>query len=172
MELLDIYDKDHRLTGRTTVRGERRERGEYVLGVVVWIVNSRGELLITLRSPEKESWPNYWENTGGAVMAGESSVDGCVRELLEETGIKADASELKLLDIEKGRDTFFDMYALKRDIELDELQLQPGETSDAMWVTVERFEEMCRDGSVAEPIARHYYNMKDKLMSYIKVCMV
>ena len=168
MEYLDIYDENKKLTGRRTVRGERRGKGEYVLGVVVWIVNGRGELLITLRSPEKDSWPDYWENTGGAVLAGESSVEGCLRELREETGIRAEASELTFLDTEKGKDTFFDVYAVRRDVTLDELSLQPGETADAMWVTVERFEEMCADGSVAEPIAEHYRNMKPLLMEYMK----
>ena len=168
MELLDIYDENRRLTGRTTVRGQKRGKNEYALGVVVWIVNGRGELLITLRSPEKDSWPGYWENTGGAVLAGESSVKGCVRELLEETGIRADASELSFLQTEKDADTFFDAYAIRRDIPLEEVRLQPGETADAQWVTVKRFEEMCADGSVAGPIAEHYWSVKPVLMEYIK----
>ena len=97
MELLDIYDKNRIFMGRSIVRGEKRTADEYVLVALVWITNSRGELLITLRSPEKEHWGNYWENTGGAVQAGETSLIGCVRELMEETGISAEASELRRL---------------------------------------------------------------------------
>ncbi|MDD6189556.1 MAG: NUDIX domain-containing protein [Clostridiales bacterium] len=167
MELLDIYDENRNFTGKRIVRGERRGKDEYGLAVAVWIVNSRGELLITLRSPEKESWPDYWENTSGAVQAGESSLEGCIRELREETGISAEPSEPVLMDIQRSKNTFFDSYVIKKDIAIDELRLQPGETVDAMWVTVERFEEMCADGSVAAPIAAGYRRVKPLLMKYI-----
>ena len=168
MELLDIYDKNRIFTGRSIVRGEKRTADEYVLVALVWITNSRGELLITLRSPEKEHWGNYWENTGGAVQAGETSLIGCVRELMEETGISAEASELTLIDEHREGNAFFDTYAIVKDVSLNELCLQPGETSDAQWVTVERFEEMCADGSVAKPIAGGYRRVKTALMEYIK----
>lgn len=169
MELLDIYDKNRRLTGKRIVRGESHGADEYVLVALVWIVNSRGELLITLRSPEKESWPNHWENTGGAVQAGESSLEGCVRELMEETGIAAEASELTMINMHRGKNAFYDTYAVKKDISITELHLQPGETVNAMWVTVERFEEMCADGSVAAPIAGGYRRVKPALMEYMKL---
>lgn len=168
MELLDIYDKNRRFTGKSIVRGEARRDDEYILVALAWIVNSRGELLITLRSHEKESWPDHWENTGGAVQSGESSVEGCVRELMEETGIIAEASELTLLNEHLGKVAFYDTYAIVKDIDIGQLRLQPGETADAQWVTVERFEEMCADGSVAEPIAGGYRRVKPALMEYIK----
>ena len=55
----------------------------------VWVVNSLGDFLLTLRSPEKEASPGCWENSGGAVVAGETSLQGALRELGEETGIQA-----------------------------------------------------------------------------------
>lgn len=168
MERLDIYDKNRIFTGRSIIRGEKLNADEYVLVALVWITNSRGELLITLRSPEKESWPNHWENTGGAVQAGETSLEGCVRELMEETGISAAASELTLINEHRGRNAFFDTYAIVKDVSVGDLRLQQGETADAQWVTVERFEEMCADGSVAEPIAGGYRRVKPALMEYIK----
>lgn len=168
MELLDIYDKNRRFTGKITVRGQQRGEDEFVLGAVVWIINSRKELLITLRSPEKESWPDYWENTGGAVLSGESSIEGCLRELKEETGIQAEASQLTLLGTEMGNDTFFDIYAIVKDVDIADVRLQPGETADARWVTVGEFEAMCDEGSVAQPIAVHYRRVKPALMEYIK----
>ncbi len=167
MELLDIYDKNRNFTGKRVVRGTPRKAGEYFLVALVWIVNSRGELLITLRSPEKESWPNHWENTGGAVIAEESSAEGCVRELLEETGVRAEISELTLLNEHRGETAFYDSYAILRDMPIENVRLQPGETSDAMWVSVERFEAMCADGSVAAPIVGGYRRVKPALMKYI-----
>lgn len=169
MELLDIYDENRKPTGKRIVRGDSRKSDEYVLVALVWIVNSRKELLITLRSHEKESWPDHWENTGGAVQAGEDSLSGCVRELMEETGIAVKASELTLLNEHRGRSAFYDTYAIRKDIPIEEVKLQPGETADAMWVSVERFEEMCADGSVAAPIAGGYQRVKPALMEYMKL---
>lgn len=168
MEFLDIYDESKNLTGRQIQREAPRGSREYVLAAVVWVTNSCGELLITLRSAEKASWPGYWENTGGAVLAGERSCDGCLRELREETGIYAHPDELVFLTCEKDGGAFFDIYATKQDIPLESIRLQAGETEAAMWVTVEKFEKMCENAEVADPIIRHYRSAKPLLMEFIQ----
>ncbi len=166
-ELLDIYDGNRRFTGRVMLRGEALRPGDYRLVVLVWIVNGAGELLITLRSPEKEDWANYWENTGGAVKAGETSREGCVRELFEETGIRAEPDEPELLSSHRGKSAFYDAYAIRRDISAEQVRLQPGETAAAMWVSRRKFEKMCRNGSVAAPIAAGYRRIRPALESFI-----
>lgn len=72
MELWDLYDEHRAPLGRTHQRGLPLAPGEYHLAVIVVIVNSRGEVLLTRRSPEKAVCPGWWENTGGAVQAGET----------------------------------------------------------------------------------------------------
>jgi len=104
------------------------------------------------------------------VQAGESSIEGCIRELREETGIAAAASELTLLEQRQGRTAFYDTYAIKKDVSTAQLTLQPGETADAMWVSVERFEAMCADGSVADPIAGGYRRVKQTLLDFVERC--
>ena len=54
---------------------------------------------MTLRDKAKPVYPNCWENTGGAVLAGETSLEGALRELREETGLAAQPEALRLLDI-------------------------------------------------------------------------
>ena len=68
--------------------------GEYHMAVIVVIVNSRGEVLLTRRAKEKDLCPGWWENTGGSVLAGETSLEAILRELREETGIRARPEEL------------------------------------------------------------------------------
>ena len=68
MEIWDVYDARRQPTGRTHMRGVPMQPGDYHLIVFVWIFNSRGQLLLTKRSPEKESYPNLWETTGGAAI--------------------------------------------------------------------------------------------------------
>ena len=73
MELWDLYDKDRKPLGKTHVRGVPLKKGEYHLVVFVWVFNSTGQVLMTKRAPEKQSYPNLWEHTGGSVLSGETS---------------------------------------------------------------------------------------------------
>ena len=75
MELWDLYDKDRRPLGRTHQRGLPVPPGAYHLAVIVVILNPKGEVLLTRRAPEKDACPGWWENTGGSVLAGETSLE-------------------------------------------------------------------------------------------------
>ena len=112
-ELWDLYDGRRRPLGKTHRRGLPLAPGEYHIAVIVVIVNHRGEVLLTRRAKEKDLCPGWWENTGGSVLAGETSLQAILRELREETGIHAQPEELTLLLQENCRtDTHFDIYAL------------------------------------------------------------
>ncbi len=94
MELWDLYDENLRPLGRTRRRGDPMAPGAYHIGVDIWVINAKGEILLTLRAPEKRELPGEWENTCGSVLAGETALEGAVRELREETGIVAAPEEL------------------------------------------------------------------------------
>ena len=161
MELWDLYDRERRPLGRTHVRGVPCPPGVYHLVVTIWTVNSSGSILLTLRDPAKESFPNTWENTGGSALAGETSRGASVRELLEETGIIAAEEELVLLGSQVARDSLYDHYLLHRDITLDELRMQPGETVGAKWVTLDELDAMRQDGSLAAPIGVQFEGIRE-----------
>ena len=78
---MDVYDASRRRTGRVRRRGEAMKPGEYGLVVCVWVCDGAGHLLLTKRAPEKKSFPNTWENSGGSAWAGESSRQAIAREL-------------------------------------------------------------------------------------------
>lgn len=166
MELWDVYDEKRQPLNHTRKRGEERKNGEYTVVVEVWTVNSKGEILITLRDSSKEMYPNKWENTGGAVLSGETSREGAVRELFEETGIKADAEELILLGTQKGQFFFYDIYLLKCDIRIEQLTMQKGETVSAKWVKLGILENMMQDNSLAEPCAIRFGLVRKEFDKY------
>ena len=142
MELWDLYDEHRAPLGRTHQRGLPLAPGEYHLAVIVVIVNSRGEVLLTRRSPEKAVCPGWWENTGGAVQAGETSRQAILRELGEETGLSPRPEELTLLLQEDCRDgTHFDIYALTWEGEPEDIRLQAGETDAARWMPLAEWEQ-------------------------------
>ena len=99
---MDIYDARRQRTGRVHRRGEPLQKGEYGLVVCVWVSDGAGRLLLTKRAPEKESFPNAWENSGGSAWAGETSRQAIARELREETGIRAGEEEFLLLESARG----------------------------------------------------------------------
>lgn len=155
MEKNDIYDKDRNLTGRTHVRGKPWQKGEYGLVVCVWIYDGNGRVLLTRRAPEK-SFAGTWENSGGAAQAGETSLQAIVRELREETGIVAQPEEFSLLCTGRDKTAFYDFYCLKRDIPVEQIVLQPGETDAAKWVTPEQIRQMIDEGLICKIIANQF----------------
>lgn len=155
MEYNDIYDADRKLTGRLHRRGTHWRSGEYGLVVCVWVYDGRGKILLTRRAPGK-SFAGTWENSGGAARAGETSIQAIARELQEETGIRAESAEFELLTTTRDRNTFYDHYCLKRQVPLEDIVLQPGETDDVRWATFEEIHELIDRRQICNIIAQQF----------------
>ena len=162
VELNDIYDENRCLTGRVHQRGTPWGPGEYGLVVCVWVYDGRGHFLLTRRAQGK-SFAGTWENSGGAARSGETSREAIVRELFEETGIRAEAEEFELLDTDVERNVFYDHYCLKRQIRLKDIRLLPGETDDAMWASFGKIHWMIRTGRICKIIGRQFYRQEKQL---------
>ena len=161
MELWDLYDEHRAPLGRTHQRGLPLAPGEYHLAVIVVIVNSRGEVLLTRRSPEKAVCPGWWENTGGAVQAGETSRQAILREREAETGLAPRPEELTLLLQEDCRDgTHFDIYALTWEGEPEDIRLQAGETDAARWMPLAEWEQAAGMEDTLCPAQREPYKQE------------
>ena len=163
MEYNDIYDENRNLTGRRHLRGTPWKPGEYGLVVCVWVYDGQGKLLLTRRAPEK-SFAGTWEHSGGAARAGESSLRAIVRELEEETGIRAEAGEFELLTTVRDKNAFYDHYCLKRDVPLEQIVLQPGETDGVQWATFEQVHELIRQKQICDIIAQQFLHEEAELL--------
>jgi 8-oxo-dGTP pyrophosphatase MutT (NUDIX family) len=155
VEYSDVYDAQRRLTGRLHLRGTPWGKGEYGLIVCVWVYDGKGRVLMTRRAPEK-TFAGTWENSGGAAQAGETSRQAIARELFEETGIQADQEEFELIGTRRDKDVFFDFYALKKAVPLEEVVLLPGETVEAGWFTFREVHQMIRKRQICRIIARQF----------------
>ncbi len=167
MEILDLYDENRVFTGKTKKRFEPIEKGLRILVTVTFTVNTRGQIFMTLRSPEKEVCPNLWENNGGAALTGEDSVTAIRRELFEETGILAEKEEFVLLRSYTFEDSFLDVFILCKDVPLDKIRLQEGETCDARWVRIEEYEKVIAEGRMAPPVTARYMDLKPKILAFM-----
>ena len=162
MEFNDIYDKDRHLTGKIHRRGTPWKKGEYGLVVCVWVYDGKGNIFMTRRAPGK-SCAGTWENSGGAVQAGETSLQAIVRELREETGITADESEFELLCSDRDKISHYDFYCLKRSFPIETVVLQPGETDGAKWVSFPEIHEMIHKKEISRVIARQFLRQEHDL---------
>ena len=167
MELNDVYDINRCLTGRTHVRGTPWKKGEYGLVVCVWVYDGKGKVLLTRRAPEK-SGAGSWENSGGAAQAGENSLQAIVRELREETGIEAKPEEFELLCTDRDKICHYDFYCLHRELPIEEIKLQPGETDDAKWVTFDQVHQMIENKEICTVIARQFLRQEPQLLAKTK----
>ena len=162
MELNDIYDKDRNLTGRTHRRGTIWRKGEDGLVVCVWVYDGQGKILLTRRAPGK-SFAGTWENSGGAAKAGETSRQAIARELFEETGIRAEPEEFELLEYVREGYIHYDHYCLHRDIPLDQVVLQPGETDAVRWASFSQVHELIQRREICSIIAKQFLRQEPQL---------
>ena len=162
MEYNDIYDIDRNLTGRLHRRGKPWGVGEYGLVVCVWVYDGKGNLLLTRRAKGK-SFAGTWENSGGAAQAGENSRQAIVRELFEETGIRAKEEEFELLDTGRDKNTHYDFYCLKRQTPLTQIKLLPGETDGVQWADFETVHSLIAQKKICKIIARQFLKQEEDL---------
>lgn len=155
-ELWDIYDENRNKTGRFAERGVYRPKeGEYHIVAVALILNSKKEILITKRSPSKKQEPLKWELPGGSIIAGETSLQGILREVKEEIGLTfltQDATFLTTIKRDVIPQDFKDIWLFKKDVDLKELEFADGEVIDAKWVTIDEFLELKEKGEAVSVI--------------------
>ena len=154
-ELWDIYDKNKKKTGRTAERGVYKfKQGEYHIVVTGIILNSKNEILITKRAIHKK-YRLMWECSGGSILAGETSLDGIVRELKEELGIqfqKEEAIFLKEIRRNKVPPDFKDLWLFFKDIDINDITFPDKEAIEAKWVTIQQFMQMVRNKEIVPTI--------------------
>ncbi|MBQ6884129.1 MAG: NUDIX domain-containing protein [Clostridia bacterium] len=148
MEKWDILNADGEFVGKTTLRGKcNMKPGEYHLVVHIWVLSSRGDILIQRRSENKKLMPGEWAATGGAAISGEDSYTAANRELYEELGIPSNKHNLKKIARIKRRNSLLDIWFITTDIPSEKLRLQKDEVAEAQWITREEFVDMIENGN-------------------------
>ena len=152
MEYWDIYDKDGNFTGRKKGNYEKWDKDEYHLATEVWVINSKKQILIQQRSEKCQLLPGIWALTTGRVVSGETTRQGCIRELKEELGIEAKEEECNLVkSLLKNRlGMIWDIYFLRKDVELEDVTLQKEEVSRVKLVNTDEFRDMLKEGIMCE----------------------
>ena len=160
MELVDIYNNKHEKLDYTKGRKELVE-GEFRLSCFVWIINDKEEILIQQRLATAKNCANMWETTSGGAIAGDSALEGTLRELEEELGMKADVDKLRFIGSYARINDFVEVFLLESNIDVNELKLQEDEVQAAKWVSISEFEEIIKSGNASDTsfnIFKNYYD--------------
>lgn len=137
MEIWDAYDKDlNKIDGVSLIRGEEHLMKEGVFHLVceILVKHIDGTYLLMQRDPDKP-YGSMWEaSAGGSALKGESPLQGAIRELREETGIKAEKiTELGIIVKPESHAIYTD-FLVETDIDKESIVLQEGETVAYRWV--------------------------------------
>lgn len=151
LEMWDIYDINRKKTGRLAERDVYEfKEGEFHIVVQAIIMNSKNELLISKRAANK-GFGLMWEFNGGSVLAGETSLEGIIREVKEELGIeftKKEAIFFKEILGYKIAPNFKDMWLFRKDIDIKDITFPDRETIEAKWVSIDEFMEMFKNKEI------------------------
>ena len=133
IEYWDIYDENRNKTGRIYRRGDEMQSGDYHLVIHVCIFNSKNELLIQRRHPDKIGWPGIWDiSAAGSALQDEDSRMAAIREVKEELGIEINLDGLRphfTINFDQGFDDYWFI-----------------ELVDAKWVKEDELIKLLKDG--------------------------
>ena len=150
-EYWDIYDINKNKTGRVMKRNDwNMKEGEYYISVLGVVRRSDGKFLITQRVLTKEWAAGWWEIPGGAVKAGESSLEAVIREVKEETGLDVSRAKGEYQFCyhrdNKGQNYIVDIYRFDMDAMEEDLTLQKEETMDGKFATLDEIRSIAKEG--------------------------
>ena len=143
MEEYDVLNEKGEYIGKTETREKCHKEGLWHKAVVVFIINSKGQVLLQKRSASKKMWPNMWDITaGGHVLSGEFGFQAILRESKEELGIELNKSDITFIGAGistniKGdiiNKHFNEYYVANKEIDETKLKLQEEEVSEVRWI--------------------------------------
>ena len=157
MELVDLLNNRKELTGETCERNAVPE-GKYRLSIHIWIVNDKNEILIQQRSASRKMFPNMWTNTGGACIAGETSIETVFRELREELNVIPNIDDLELIASYKRKKDYVDVWLLRQNINIKDLKFNDNEVQAAKWVSIEEWKKLLIEEQAIKSSTNYFLN--------------
>lgn len=156
MEYFDVLDEHGHETGKTASAVETHTKGLWHRVAHTWFLNSKGELLLQKRSKEMKAYPGFWDiSSAGHIPSGETSLNAAMREVKEELGLTLPESDFELIfqsreGFSTNNGTYIvnehqDVYLVRKDLAIEDIQLQPSEVDEVKWVSISEFEQMARE---------------------------
>ncbi|MES2408683.1 MAG: NUDIX domain-containing protein [Patescibacteria group bacterium] len=155
MEYLDVLDEKGNKTGESKSKPEIHEKGFWHRTVHIWLMNSKKELLLQLRSKTKKTYPGFWDiSAAGHIGSGEESLSSAKREIGEEIGIEISDKNITLIGTVTQKDIisstyinneFNDVYLVKTDLKIEDFKFNDGEVEKVEYIPIETLKGWVRD---------------------------
>ena len=161
-ELFDVLNEKGEYTGKVETREKCHKEGLWHKAVVVFIINSEGQVLVQRRSAKKKMWPNMWDITaGGHVLAGEFGFESIIRECKEELEIELNKNDITFIGATTSTNVkgeivnnhFNEYYIANKELDETKLKLQEEEVSEVKWID---------KNEIIEKIKNNYNGITDK----------
>ena len=152
-EYVDILDEVTGVViGETISKKEAHKSGVWHGSVHIWIISEdKKRILLQKRCADKDLFPNMWDiSVGGHISAGEDSLISAKRELSEELGLNPEEFDFLYVDRIKEKfeyedilsNEFVTIYKIISDVNIDNINLQKEEVSEARWFTKEELSNL------------------------------
>ena len=170
-ESWDALDRDGNHLGFPLARlmAKSLDPGIYHRVVMVYTETPSGRILVTQRAPVK-TYPYHWEVTGGSVLRGETPVQGAIRELREETGIRRTPQQMvrAYTHVDDGRHCIYNAFATCLPDEEPAVTLQEGETIAWRLLPQEDFKACVESDEFVASEQGRYRAHKDEIWAALK----
>lgn len=153
-EYFDVLNKKGEYTEKIETREKCHKEGLWHKAVVLFIINSKEQVLLQKRSKNKKMWPDMWDLTaGGHVLTGEFGFQAILRECKEELGIELKKEELTFIGSStstniKGdiiNNHFNEYYIANKEVDITKLKLQKEEVSEVKWIEKDEIIKRIKD---------------------------
>jgi isopentenyldiphosphate isomerase len=153
-EYFDVLNEKGEYLNKIETREKCHKEGLWHKAIVVYIINSKGQVLLQKRSKTKKMWPDMWDITsGGHVLAGEFGFEAGIREAKEELGVDVVKENMTFIgsvistnikgDIVDNH--FNEYYVVIQDLDESKLVLQEEEVSEVKWMDKEVIIDKIKD---------------------------
>ena len=161
-EIFDVYTRAGKKIGtapKSTCHCENP--GFYHKPVWIWIINSKGEILIQKRAKTKKHFPSLWDMpSAGHVDSGETCIEGAIRETFEELGVKTIEEDYEYIG-EYIYDLGWELaqiYFLRLDYEIDKFKISTEEVEEIKWLKYDDFVDIFYSEKFV-PLDKEYKDM-------------
>ncbi|QDT36830.1 NUDIX hydrolase [Stratiformator vulcanicus] len=138
-ELFDVVDEHDHVQAQLP-RSEVHRRNLLHRAVSIFVFNTRGELLLQMRSASKDQFPNCWTSSAsGHVTAGDDYDETAHRELEEELGLTCDITRVAKFDA--SPDSAYEFTVLYKAVTDDAPVPDPEEISDVKFASLDDWKE-------------------------------
>lgn len=121
--------------------------------VWIWAKNDNGKILIQKRSLQKSFEPGkFGISVAGHVDAGETIIEGCIRETKEEIGIDTKPEDYTFVKewLNQKDWELAQIYILKTNAKEEDLTIEKREADYAIWVSYEKLVELIKTGQFSD----------------------